>query len=156
MKGWTSVLLIFILALGLAACADNETREQKFAGMQQLAQKGDAGAQYNLGLMYEQGYGVAPNLGKASAWFAKAAEKGDAKAQYRLGSLYYRGQGVPRDLQQAAGWYKRAAEQGSIPAQAALGNMYLLGEGVPRDSVKAAYWHNKSLRLKNHAGFTRY
>jgi hypothetical protein len=155
MKAWASFLLIFILSLGLAACADNETREQKFAGIQRSAQKGETGAQYNLGLMYEQGYGVAPDTKKAATWFEKAAEKGEANAQYRLGFLYSHGQGVPKDLQQAAEWYKKAAEQGFAPAQAALGNMYLLGEGVPRDSSKAAFWHNKSLRLKNHTGFTR-
>ena len=60
MKAWVSILVLFILALGLASCADNETREQKFANLQRLAEKGDAGAQYNLGLMYEQGYGDSP------------------------------------------------------------------------------------------------
>jgi TPR repeat protein len=155
MKARISFLLIFILALGLAACTDNETREQKFTHTQRLAQKGDAGAQYNLGLMYDQGYGVSPDARKAAAWFEKAAEKGEANAQYRLGSLYYRGQGVTRDWTRAAQWYKKAAEHGSIPAQAALGNMYLLGEGVLRDSSKAAYWHNKSLKPKNPADFAR-
>lgn len=131
MKARASVLFLFVLALWLAACADTETREQKFANMQRLAEKGDAGARYNLGLMHEQGYGVTPDVKKAAAWFEKAAEQGEANAQYRLGFLYFQGQGVPKDLQQAAGWYKRAAEQGNTQAQAALGNMYLVGEGVP-------------------------
>lgn len=155
MKAWASVSVIFIMAFGLASCADTETREQKFANIRLAAQKGDAGAQYNLGLMYEQGYGVIPDMREAAAWFEKSAENGEANAQYRLGFLYYQGQGVPRDLPRAAEWYKKAAEQGSTPAQTALGNMYLLGEGVPRDSSKAAYWQKKSLSLKNHAGFTR-
>lgn len=155
MKAWASILVLFILALGLAACANNETREQKFANLQRLAEKGDAGAQYNLGLMYEQGYVIAPDLSKAVAWFEKAAEKGEANAQYRLGSLYYRGQGVPKDLHLAAEWYNKAAEHGSTPAQAALGNMYLVGEGVPKDITKAAYWHKKSLKLKKKVDFAR-
>jgi TPR repeat protein len=151
MKTWGSILVLSILALGLASCANNETREQKFANMERLAEKGDARAQYNLGLMYEQGYGVTPDIKKAATWFEKAAEKGEANAQYRLGSLNYHGQGMPQDLQQAAEWYKKAAEHGSIPAQAALGNMYLVGEGVPRDRFKAAYWHRKSLSVKKNA-----
>jgi uncharacterized protein len=154
MKAWAAILLILIPALGLAACADTATREQKFADMHRLAEKGDAGAQYNLGLMYEQGYGVTPDIGKAAGWFEKAAANGEAKAQYRLGSQYYHGQGVPRDLEQAAAWYKKAAEQGNTPAQAALGNMYLSGEGVPRDNTKAVYWHKKSLKLKTQSDFT--
>ena len=102
MKTWAAVLVIFILALGTASCADSLEPEQKFADMLRSAEKGDAGAQYNLGLMYEQGYGVAPDPRQAAAWFEKAAERGEVNAQYRLGSLYYHGQGVPRDLQQAA------------------------------------------------------
>jgi uncharacterized protein len=155
MKTWASVLVIFILALGIAACADTTTREQKFADMQRLAERGDAGAQYNLGLMYEQGYGVTHDLRKAAAWFEKAAEQGEANAQYRLGSLYYHGHGVPRDFTRAAAWYKKAADQGDTSAQAALGNLYWLGEGVPKDSAKAAYWHKKSLKIKKHSILSR-
>ena len=155
MKAWTSVLLIFILALGLAACAEPETPEQKFANMEQKAAAGDVRACYILRLMLEQGFGVARNKGQAALYYRKAAEKGQVQAQYRLGSLYYHGQGVPRDLKQAAEWYKKAAEQGDTQAQAALGNMYLWGRGVPRDSSKAAYWHKKSLQMKRHVDLTR-
>ena len=155
MKAWVSAVLVAILVLGLTACADRESPEKNFAEMQKKAAGGDVRACYILGLMHEQGVGVAQDKVQAALCYRKAAEQGQVRAQYRLGSLYYHGQGVPRDLTQAAEWYKKAAEQGSTPAQTALGNMYLLGEGVPRDSSKAAYWHKKSLRLKNHAGFTR-
>lgn len=155
MKTWASIMILSALALGIMSCANNETREQKFTSLRRLAEKGDPSAQYNVGLMYEQGYGVAPDLALAVAWFEKAAARGEANAQYRLGSLYYQGQGVPKDLQQAAAWYKKAAESGSTPAQAALGNMYLLGEGVPKDMAKAAYWHKKSLKLQKNVNFVR-
>jgi uncharacterized protein len=155
MKAWASVLVIFILALGLAACADRETPEQKFANMEKKAAGGDVRAWYTLGLMHEQGYGIAQDKCQAALCYKKAAEKGQVEAQYRLGSLYSHGLGVPRDLKQAAEWYKKAAEQGYPTAQAALGNMYLLGEGVSRDSSKAAYWHKKSLKPKKHSDFTR-
>jgi len=155
MKAWASVLVISILALGLAACADTETREQKFANLEKKAAGGDMLAWYSLGLMHEQGYGVAQDKSQAALCYKRAAEKGQAQAQYRLGSLYYHGQGVPRDLQQAAEWYKKAAEPGDAPALAALGNMYLLGEGVPNDSSKAAHWHKKSLKLQKQSDFTR-
>ncbi len=154
MKTWAAFFVIFSLALGLVGCADRETREQKFATLEKKAAGGDVLAWYNLGLMYEQGYGVAQDNCQAALCYRKAAEKGQAEAQYRLGFLYYHGQGVPRDLQQAAEWYKKAAEQGYTPAQAGLGNMYLLGEGVPKDSSKAAYWHKKSFKPKKHIDFT--
>ena len=155
MKAWASVWLIFILALGLAACAETVTPEQKFANLEKKAAGGDVRAWYILGLMHEQGYGGAPDNGQAALCYQKAAEQGLVEAQYRLGSLYYHGQGVPKDLEQAAEWYKKAAEQGYATAQAALGNLYLSGQGVPRDSSKAAYWHKKSLQLKKNADFTR-
>jgi len=154
MKAWASILFLLILAFGFAACADRETPEQRFANMEKKAAGGDVQAWYTLGLMHEQGYGVAQDKCQAARCYKKAAEKGQIQAQSRLGFLYYHGQGVPRDLQQAAECYKRAAEQGDPQAQAALANLYLSGEGVPKDSSKAAYWHKKSFKLKNDKDFT--
>jgi TPR repeat protein len=148
MQTRASILVLVILALGFAACADTETREQRLANMENQAAGGDVQAWYCLGLMHEQGYGGPQNICQAASCYRQAAEKGQIQAQYRLGSLYYHGQGVPRDLQQAAAWYQKAAAQGDSQAQAALGNMYLVGEGVPRDVSMAAYWHKKSLKLK--------
>jgi uncharacterized protein len=148
MKAWASVLVMVILGLGLAGCAEPETAAQKFAHMQAKAAGGDVRACYVLGLMHEQGFGVARDNGQAALCYRQAAEHGLAEAQYRLGSLFYHGQGVPKDLEQAAAWYTKAAEQGDTQAQAALGNMYVHGEGVPRDISKAAYWHKKSFKLE--------
>ena len=155
MKAWASVFLVLILALGLTACGDPETREQIFADTQKKATAGEVSAWYNLGLMYEQGYGVARDNFEAALCYRQAAEKGWVEAQYRLGLLYYHGQGVPKDLKLAAAWYKKAGEQGYAPAQAALANMYLIGEGVPKDSSKAAHWYKKSLKPKKHLNFSR-
>ena len=154
MKAWALILVLVILALGLAGCAKPETPEQRFTNMEKKAAEGDVRAWYTLGLMYEQGYGVAQDKFQAVSCYRKAAEKGQVEAQCRLGSLYYHGQGVPRDLEQAAEWYKQAAEQGDPQAQATLSNMYLSGEGVPQDSSKAAYWHKKSFKLKKDRDIT--
>jgi TPR repeat protein len=154
MKAWASILVIFILALGIAACAAPETPEQRFANMEKRAADGDVRAWYTLGLMHEQGYGVAQDKFQAVSCYRKAAENGQVEAKSRLGSLYYHGQGVPRDLEQAVEWYKQAAEQGDPQAQVNLGNMYLSGEGVPKDSSKAAFWHKKSFKLKKDRDFT--
>jgi uncharacterized protein len=155
MKAWASVVLMFILALGLAACTEPETPAQKFANTEQKAAGGDVRAWYILGLMHEQGFGVPRDNCQAALCYRKAADQGLVEAQYHLGSLYYHGQGVPKDLEQAAAWYTKAAEQGDTQAQAALGNMYVHGQGVPRDSAKAVYWHKKSLKLKKQSDFTQ-
>ena len=49
-----------------------------------LAEQGDADAQYNLGLMYEQGWGVSQDYRTAVKWYTLAAEQGDAYAQTNL------------------------------------------------------------------------
>ena len=69
-------------------------------------------AQYNLGLMYYNGDGVAQDYTEAAKWYYRAAERGLADAQYNLGRMYYNGDGVVQDYTEAAKWFHRAAEQG--------------------------------------------
>ena len=131
MKVLVTVFLTIALLFGLAACTDVETREQRFANTEKKAAGGNVPAQYTLGLMYEQGYGVTQDKSRAVLCYRKAAEKGHVQAQYRLGYLYYHGQGVPRDLQQATEWYEKAAEQGDTGAQAAFGKYTFLRRRRP-------------------------
>jgi TPR repeat protein len=81
-----------------------------------LAELGDAEAQYNLGVMYDEGAGIDQDLVTATAWYRKAAEQGFLDAQTNLGMMYYYGQGIPRDHAEAARWFKRAASQGDEEA----------------------------------------
>ena len=101
-----------------------------FAWFKDAAEKGDAAAQYNLGLMYDQGEGVQQDYDSARAWFEKAAEQGLAAAQYNLGVMYLQGEGVQQDYDSARAWFEKAAEQGLADAQYQLGVMYPQGEGV--------------------------
>ena len=64
---------------------------QAFKLFQPLAQQGDALAQNNLGVMYENGQGVAQNHQQAFTWFQRAANQWDDDAQYNLGVMYYQG-----------------------------------------------------------------
>ena len=65
------------------------------------AEQGDASAQTNLGLMYEQGDGVPQDDAEAAKWYRLAAEKGEARAQNNLAGMYYDGVGVPQDYAEA-------------------------------------------------------
>jgi TPR repeat protein len=49
-----------------------------------LAKQGSASAQYSLGEMYENGWGVPQNFESAVKWYRLAAEQGHASAQYKL------------------------------------------------------------------------
>ena len=76
-----------------------------------LAEQGYADAQFNLGVMYDEGRGVPQDDAEAVKWYRKAAEQGDAGAQYNLGVMYGNGLGVPQDYAQAHMWYNLAASR---------------------------------------------
>jgi TPR repeat protein len=77
-----------------------------------LAELGDVEAQYNLGVMYDEGTGVEQDFVKAAGWYRKAAEQGFLDAQANLGMMYYHGTGVSRDHKEAARWLRKAADRG--------------------------------------------
>ena len=81
-----------------------------------LAESGDAGAQYNVGYMYDTGKGVQASYEEAVKWYRKAAEQGYPHAQNSLGDMYAAGQGVPQDYEEAYKWFALAANQGIATA----------------------------------------
>lgn len=85
------------------------------------ANNGNAEAQYNLGICYSQGDGVAMNKQTAFYWYQKAANNGHSSAQYNLGCCYYDGKGCTQDRSKARQWWQKAANQGDPDAQQALG-----------------------------------
>ena len=106
------------------------------------AEQGDASAQFSLGVMYVNGWGVLKDEAEAVRWYRLAAEQGHASAQFNLGLMYGKGEGVLKDEAEAVRWYRLAAEQGYPMAQYNLGVMYGKGEGVLKDSVLAHMWYN--------------
>ena len=82
---------------------------EALAGFRLLAEKGDAEAQNNLGVMYDYGEGVPKDFAEAVKWYRKAAVQGDVEAQTNLGFMYLTGYGVPKDYVQAYMWSYLAA-----------------------------------------------
>ena len=78
-----------------------------------LAEQGNALAQFNLGHMYANGYGVRENDKTAVKWFTKAAEQGLAEGQFNLGAMYDLGDGVPENDKTAVKWYNLASYNGN-------------------------------------------
>jgi TPR repeat protein len=105
-----------------------------------LVEKGNANAQDDLGLMYDNGYGVSQDYAEAAKWYQLAAVQGNAEAQNNLGSLYNRGEGVTQDYVKALKWYQLAAAQDNAQAQNNLGSLYANGHGVSQDFVQAEMW----------------
>ena len=110
-----------------------------------LADKGDAEAECNLGKCHYLGQGTTQNYYVALTWFRKSAEKNWAEAQYYIGRCYYYGQGFPKpDFQQAAIWFEKSAKQGNADAQYQLGLCYEKEQGVKQSSKKAREWYGKA------------
>ena len=53
------------------------------------AEQGNASAQYNLGVCYEDGQGVAQNYAEALKWYTKAANQGFVPSYAGLSACYY-------------------------------------------------------------------
>ncbi|MBF0311547.1 MAG: sel1 repeat family protein [Magnetococcales bacterium] len=110
--------------------------------LRMAAEKGDAEAQYKLGVMFENGDGVSQDYKKSVKWFRLAAEQGFLSAQNNLGFMFLEGRGVIQDYKEAMQWFRLAAERGLSAAQNNIGFMYLSGEGVPKDNIQAHMWLN--------------
>lgn len=110
------------------------------------AHRGDAKAQYNVGICYDLGKGVARNKIEATKWYRKAAEQGLAEAQYNLGICFKDGDGVIPNKAEAVKWFRKAAAQGFANAQYSLGVCYANGEGVEQNEETAVEWLRKAAR----------
>jgi len=128
---------------GLAALAK---RDYALAAkeLRPLAERGDAEAQYRVGLMYEFGKGYPQDKAQGVAWFRKSAAQGHTAAQQELGVIYATGDGVAKDDVQAVAWFQKAATLGNPTAQYNLGLMIAKGAGVRRDDTQAIAWFRKS------------
>lgn len=117
----------------------------------ELAECGNAMAQYSLGNCYELGQGVEKSNSDAQEWYSKAvkgfrkeASRGDADAQYFLGSCYTFGKGVVSSDSEALKWFLKAAEQGHMHAQFACFSKYAQGIGVTESKEEAVKWLYKA------------
>jgi len=145
-----AVLLITVLCSALSWAGFKEGAEAYQRGdyatamkeFRSLAEQGDAGAQYIVGMMYFKGNGAPQDYKEAQRWFRLAAEQGNRLAQVNLGNLYLLGKGVPQDDTEALKWLRPAAEEGVNTAQMKLGVIYQAGKGVPQDYIQAHMWFN--------------
>ena len=127
----------FEAGVAAAAKGDYEAARREW---EPLAASGNRDAQFNLGLLYENGLGVAADGAKAAYWYGKAAGQNDPVSQAYLAERYAKGLGVPRDDVKALEWYRRAAELGHPASQYNVGLFYAFGRGVEPNDVEAYAW----------------
>jgi len=106
----------------------------RFQSALSAAEACDSRAQFDVGVCYEQGYGVLRMQHCATEVVRPSCRGGNADAQYNLGVHYENGAGIAKDAKLAVSWYQRAAEAGHAHAQYNLGLQGLLkGDGVAKD-----------------------
>ncbi|HWG06352.1 MAG TPA: hypothetical protein VG271_15180 [Beijerinckiaceae bacterium] len=133
-----------ILALASVAGSPNSTVASDLPAVRDLAGRGNAAAQFELGVRYAEGRGLPRDLKLAAQWLEKSAQQNNAPAQYRLATLYEKGLGVTHDANVAINWYRRAANAGNIRAMHNLAVMIAEnGDGKP-DYDDAAIWFRKA------------
>ena len=82
-KTWLSTKRGYVVAEPLVDETNwEETKQQRLEV--QKAEQGDAKAQFNLAVMYENGTGLKKNREEAIKWYLKAAEQGHESAKTRL------------------------------------------------------------------------
>ena len=117
------VALLCFLLISVPANADEA---RTFNAMLALANKGDAEAQYHVGMMYNNGIGTQRDLRQAFEWFQKSAAANDPLGAYKLG-CYYDGQGegvVATDTNEALKYKLIAAQAGYALAQHDVALLY--------------------------------
>ena len=97
------------------------------------AEGGRAVCQFQVGIMYCKGFGVAVDYKQARPWIEKAAAQDHPNAVDALGGVYLRGEGVTPSWRRARELYQRAIEL-QLGSSMAVKNMQTLTESTQKAS----------------------
>ena len=75
-RPWLIAVLFGLMALSPTRAGMTDAEVKAFTQDKALAEKGDHVAQYNMGVRYYHGLGVAKDFVQAVSWWRKAAEQG--------------------------------------------------------------------------------
>ena len=114
-----------------------EERDEAAEQLEQLAEDGDAYAQYIIGTAYRDGGLLIPDTVKAQKLLERAAKQEIDAAQYALGKLYLSDDADVHDSAKGIYWLKRSADNGNDYAAYRLGKEYLSGKNTIKDAETA-------------------
>lgn len=102
------------------------------------AESGDSDAQYQIGIMYYKGIGIAQDYEAAIKWYKIAAEQKHPEALRMLGCAYLNGNGVEKDTNQALYYFLEAQKYytDSVDLCALMENTYLALDKLKRLSYE--------------------
>lgn len=144
-------MVLALSCLLLSSMPADANDADTFKAMVTLANKGNAEAQYHVGMMHNNGIGTPQDPKQAFEWFQKSTASSDPLGAYKLG-CYYDGQFagvVTTDSNEALKYKLVAAKAGYALAQHDVALMYFR-QGNPEEALK--WWklagdqgHEKSL-----------
>lgn len=148
-----------------ALAATDGMWEALFSDRLEHAKAGAAEAQYEVGIMYLKGQGVAQDRRQALEWLQAASEggyqrasskldrireqeekfeqllgsaqAGDPGARYEVAMMYLKGRGVETSGREARAWLQRAVDDGDTRATTRLGILNYKGESGEVDYPRA-------------------
>ena len=107
---------------------------EAYCVLKPYAEDGDADAQYNIGWMYLNGYGLMMNDKLALEWWQRAADQGHIDATFSIAMLYSLGEGqVETDMDKAVEYYLRAVEDGHEDAHMIIRSMLARNDKAIRE-----------------------
>jgi hypothetical protein len=113
----------------------------------EAAKGGDLSAQFNLSVIYSNGWGVSKNEAEGLRLLRASADQRYPPAQYALASRYAAGSGISKDTKESVRLLADAAGQGFLLAEMLLGKSYESGYkylGIDKDIRKAIYWYQQA------------
>jgi TPR repeat protein len=119
--------------------------------IRQAAEKGNAEAQYNYGICYQQGIEVLKSDSIANLWFLKAANQGWKDAQFKMAYSYATGRGVTQDDNKAFIWSLRCAEQQDVECMFNVVSCYMEGRGTQKNIDSMLAWATRIGLLQSSA-----
>jgi len=127
------ISILLLNSLWLSSCSESSQINDSTPNIDVIEKEASNGhvlSQYNLGILYLQGIGVAKDINKAIYWITKAAEAGDSDAQYNLGVIYSEKEYESfNNFEKSYYWYKKSTEKNNKMALNNLANFYREGTG---------------------------
>ena len=146
------VIVLFFICTAFAGVAKADAYLRGFEALEQkdyktalyflsmFAANGDARANYNLGVMYREGFGVDQDDIEALTHFIAAAEDGHMLGNYAVGLAFLRGRGSDVDAEAALFYLKEATLLGHALSPVEIGRVYFEGKLTEKDVVAAHFW----------------
>ncbi|WP_440877153.1 tetratricopeptide repeat protein [Thalassotalea sp. PLHSN55] len=143
LSSFTSIVSAADLELGIYELNRGEFKDA-MAQFQPLVEEGYSPAQFQVGLMYLNGWGVKKSPQKAFELFSLSATQNYPDALFALANMYSEGEVTKKDLKTAFALMEKAAEKELARAQFNLGVMYYNGEGTKKNNLLASRWYRKA------------